>query len=264
MVSGSISSGGAGPGRGLSRDGITQQKITPGTTRRILPYVRPYKLWMSFLLSVTVVDALVTVASPLLFKVIIDDGIMKDRFSVVIDCAVAIGALAIVDAVALYGQGWWSGRIGEGLVYDLRTKVFSHVQRQPIAFFTRAQTGSLVSRLNTDVIAAQQSVTTLLSSVIGAALSLVLVIVAMFYLSWEITVVALALLPLFVIPRQGHRAPAAAAGPGIDAAERGHGLDHARAVQRRRGDAGQAVRAAAGGRRPCSPAGPRGSATSAC
>jgi len=200
MVSGSISSGGAGPGRGISRDGITQQKITPGTTRRILPYVRPYKLWMSFLLAVTVVDALVTVASPLLFKVIIDDGIMKARLPVVIYCAVAIGALAIVDAVALYGQGWWSGRIGEGLVYDLRTKVFSHVQRQPIAFFTRAQTGSLVSRLNTDVIAAQQSVTTLLSSVIGAALSLALVIVAMFYLSWEITIVALVLLPLFVFP----------------------------------------------------------------
>ena len=92
-------------------------------------------------------------------------------------------------------QRYFTARVGEGLIYDLRTEVFSHVQRQPIAFFTRAQTGSLVSRLNSDVIGAQQALTSTLSSVVSSVLQLVLVLAAMFYYSWLVTVIALLLLP---------------------------------------------------------------------
>jgi ATP-binding cassette subfamily B protein len=197
--------GGGGPGplmiRGAGGDpSITRQRVKPGTVRRIIPYAKPYRWRVAFLLTVTVIDAVITAATPLLFKVLIDNGILPRHIGVVVEIALAVSLLAVIDAGAIYLQSLFSARIGEGLVYDLRTKVFSHVQRQPIAFFTRAQTGSLVSRLNTDVIAAQQAVTSLLSSVVSSALSLVLVLVAMFYLSWQISVVAIFLLPLFVIP----------------------------------------------------------------
>ncbi len=112
----------------------------------------------------------------------------------------AVAGLALFDAVLSIGQRWYSARIGEGLIYDLRTEVFSHVQRQPIAFFTRTQTGSLVSRLNSDVIGAQQALTSTLSSVVANVLSLTLVLIAMISLSWQVTLVALVLIPLFVLP----------------------------------------------------------------
>src|SRR4029077_10781903 len=135
----------------------------------------------------------------LLLKTIIDDGILARDMAVVIGVAAIVGGLALVSAVLSLGQRGYSARIGEGLIYDLRTQVFRHVQRQPIAFFTRAQTGSLVSRLNSDVIGAQQALTSTLSSVVGNALSLVIVLAAMLWLSWVITVIALVLIPLFII-----------------------------------------------------------------
>ena len=113
--------------------------------------------------------------------------------------AVVVG-LAMLDAILTLVQRYFSARVGEGLIYDLRTEVFRHVQRQPIAFFTRAQTGSLVSRLNSDVIGAQQALTSTLSSVVSSVLQLILVLVAMFYYSWLVTVIALVLLPMFLIP----------------------------------------------------------------
>ena len=110
-------------------------------------------------------------------------------------------ALALSRAPSLaFGQRWFSARVGEGLIYDLRTEVFGHVQQQPIAFFTRAQTGSLVSRLNSDVIGAQQAITSTLSSVVSSALTLILVLATMFCLSWLVTVISLVLMPVFVIP----------------------------------------------------------------
>jgi ATP-binding cassette, subfamily B, bacterial len=181
-------------------DSITRQKVRPGTVRRIFPYARHYRRVLGMLLFVTAVDAGITVASPLLLGVVIDSGILPHRIGVVIALSLVIAGLALVDALALYLEAWSSARIGQGVVLDLRTQVFSHVQQQPLAFFTRSQTGSLVSRLNTDVDEAQQAVTSLLSQTLSMALTLGLVLGAMFVLSWQISIAALVVIPLFVLP----------------------------------------------------------------
>ncbi len=179
---------------------ITKQKLKPGTIRRIAAYARPYRVYLAVFLFATAVDAVLTVVNPLLLREIIDHGILprNDRVVIVIACAVA--AVAIFDAVLGFVIRWFSARIGEGLIYDLRTQVFDHVQRQPIAFFTRAQTGSLVSRLDGDVVGAQQAITSTLSGVISNLLSLILILVTLFYLSWLVTVIALVMIPLFILP----------------------------------------------------------------
>jgi ATP-binding cassette, subfamily B, bacterial len=179
---------------------ITRQQLKPGTIRRIASYARPYRLSLILFLFLTSLDAVITVAIPLLLRRLIDEGILPSDTAVVLGVAAAVAGLAIFDALLSIGQRWYSSRIGEGLIYDLRTQVFRHVQRQPIAFFTRAQTGSLVSRLNNDVIGAQQALTSTLSSVVSNVLSLILVLVVMISLSWLVTVVALVLLPMFIIP----------------------------------------------------------------
>jgi ATP-binding cassette, subfamily B, bacterial len=187
--------------RGFTRDpNITKQRIKPGTVRRIATYARPYRWQIALFLLVTVLDAVVTVSYPLLLRVIIDDGILKGDTAVVATVAGIVAAIALFDAFLGFAQRWYSSRIGEGLIYDLRTEVFSHVQRQPIAFFTRTQTGSLVSRLNSDVIGAQQALTSVLSSVVSSLIQLILVLITMFYLSWLVTVIALVMLPLFILP----------------------------------------------------------------
>jgi ATP-binding cassette, subfamily B, bacterial len=179
---------------------VTKQRIRPDTVRRILPYAKPYRWALTALLLVTVVDSLVIVAVPLLLKEIIDQGILHHDVRLIAVISIIVAALALADAVVQYSQTYFSARIGQGLSYDLRMQVFDHVQRQPIAFFTRAQTGSLVSRLNTDVVGAQQAITQVLTVVVSSVLTLVLVLAEMFYLSWQISVVALALIPFFVIP----------------------------------------------------------------
>ncbi|MGW4651156.1 ABC transporter ATP-binding protein [Kitasatospora sp. NPDC004289] len=190
-----------GPGRvRLNDDSITRQKVKPGTTRRILPYITRYRWPLTLLLVATLADAAIAAANPLILKMIIDDGILPGHTATVVRLCLAVAALALVDALAVYLQTWCSGRVGEGLVYDLRTTVFAHVQRQPLAFFTRAQTGSLVSRLNSDVIGARQAVTTLLTQSISALLTLVLVLGTMFVLSWQITAAALVMIAVFLLP----------------------------------------------------------------
>ncbi|HEY2575746.1 MAG TPA: ABC transporter ATP-binding protein [Streptosporangiaceae bacterium] len=187
--------------RGFTRDSnITKQKIKPGTVRRIGTYARPYRWQLAAFLFVTVLDAVITVSYPLLLRVIIDNGILPRDTTVVAAVAGAVAGIALFDALLGFASRWFSSRIGEGLIYDLRTEVFGHVQRQPIAFFTRTQTGSLVSRLNSDVIGAQQALTSVLSSVLSSLIQLVLVLIAMFYLSWQVTLIALAMLPLFILP----------------------------------------------------------------
>jgi ATP-binding cassette subfamily B protein len=181
-------------------DSVTRQQIKPGTVKRILPYAKRYRWALLLLLAVTVADALITVTVPLLLRTAIDDGILPRRLSVVIVLSLVIAGLAVLDAVAVFIQAWTSARVGQGLLYDLRTRVFRHVQRQPLAFFARAQTGSLVSRLNTDVVGAQQAVTSLLIQTVSAALTLILVLAAMFYLSWQIALVTLVMIPLFILP----------------------------------------------------------------
>ena len=179
---------------------VTQEQLKPGTVRRIVGYARPYRRDLVLFLLLNAVGAAIVVAGPLMLQVIIDQGILKKNTSLVVWLAVAVGLLAILDAIQSLFQRWYSARIGEGLIYDLRTQVFDHVQRMPIAFFMRAQTGSLISRLNSDVIGAQRALTTTLSSVVSNVISLVLVLAAMFWLSWQVTLIALVLLPIFVIP----------------------------------------------------------------
>ncbi|MEV5557600.1 ABC transporter ATP-binding protein [Nonomuraea wenchangensis] len=199
----SMMGGGFGPHvmSSLRRDeSVVRQRLRPGIARRIAGYARPYTQQIVAFLLLVVAGAVIVVANPLLMKAIIDDGILPKRPDVVIWLAVAIGALALLDAGLTLVQRWFSARIGEGLIYDLRTEVFDHVQRMPVAFFMRAQTGALVSRLNTDVIGAQRALTSTLSSVVSNVVSLVLVLGAMLALSWQVTLVALVLLPIFVIP----------------------------------------------------------------
>jgi ATP-binding cassette subfamily B protein len=181
-------------------DSISKQRVKPGTVRRILPYATRYRWYLVLLIAATLTDAVITATSPLILEVIIDQGILPRRLAVVVQLSLVIAGLALVDALALYVQTWFSGRIGQGLVYDLRTKLFNHVQRQPLAFFTRAQTGSLVSRLNGDVMGAQQAITSLLSQAVSALMTLILVVATMLYLSWQITIAALLIVPLFVLP----------------------------------------------------------------
>jgi ATP-binding cassette, subfamily B, bacterial len=177
-----------------------RQQIKPGTVRRVLPYFTRYRWTLVFLFFITAVDSAITVANPVLLGFIIDDGILRHRVDVVVALSLAIAGLALLDAMTSYIKSWYSSTIGEGLVCELRTSVFAHVQRQPLAFFTRAQTGALVSRLNSDVNAAQRAVGLLLYRSVSTLMTLGMVLAAMFYLSWQISLVALALLPLFVLP----------------------------------------------------------------
>ena len=185
---------------GLNLDSVTRQQVRPGTVRRILPYVKRYRLALALLLGATALDSVIMVTVPLLLGMVIDDGILRGRPGVVVGLSLAIAGLALADAAAESARAWSSARAGNGLVCDLRTRVFDHVQRQPLAFFTRAQTGSLVSRLNTDVRGAQDAVTQLLSETLSTILTLVFVVAAMFYLSWQVTAVTLVLVPLFALP----------------------------------------------------------------
>jgi ATP-binding cassette subfamily B protein len=187
------------PGRSRLGSSVTHQKVKPGTIRRIIPYAAKYRWALSLLLFVTALDALITVSVPLMLRMVINDGILPRRVSVVVALSLAVAGLAALDALAEYIQARYSARISQDLIYNLRTDVIRHVQQQSVAFFTRSQTGSLVSRLNTDVITAQQAITSLLSQSVSVSLTLVLVLAAMFYLSWQITVIALVVLPLLAL-----------------------------------------------------------------
>jgi ATP-binding cassette subfamily B protein len=192
--------------RSFQRDSsVVDAKLAPGTVRRIGRFAAPYKRDLVVFLVLIVIDALVAVANPLIFKKIIDDGIGQDpprtgNSSVVLAMALLLVGLALFDAILGLAMRWYSARIGEGLIYDMRAKVYAHVQRQPIAFFTRTQTGALISRLNNDVLGAQQAFTGTLSNVVSNIIRVVTVIIAMLILSWQITLLSLVLLPVFVIP----------------------------------------------------------------
>ena len=181
-------------------DDIRGQKVARGTTRRILRFAAPYKRLLLIFLGLVILTGVIGAANPLLYKEIINRGIIGHRAGLVIALALTVAGLAVLDAALTLGERYVSAKVGEGLVFDLRTKIFSHVQRMPIAFFTRVQTGALVSRLNNDVLGAQQSFTDVLSTVVGNLISVTLVLAAMFVLSWKLTLVALVILPLFVLP----------------------------------------------------------------
>ncbi len=187
--------------RSLTRDrSVKGKKVNRALVRRILGYARNYRTLITLFLITLVLASLLSVAQPLMIPRLVDDGINQGNSQVVTVMAIIIALLAVLDAgLGLVGR-WFSSRIGEGLIYDLRTEVYDHVQRQSVAFFTRAQTGALISRLNSDVIGAQQAFTSTLGGVLGNLISVVIVLTAMFFLSWQVTVVSLLLVPLFLIP----------------------------------------------------------------
>jgi ATP-binding cassette subfamily B protein len=179
---------------------VKEQKLKPGTVKRIFSFARPYRTNIIIYLATVVVDAALVVATPLLLKRLIDEGVIPKDASVVTNLAILVGLIAIADAGFNMLGRYFSSRIGEGLIYDLRSLVFSHVQKQSIAFFTRTQTGALISRINSDVIGAQQAFTATLSGVVSNVVSLFLVTITMLILSWQITIFSLLLLPVFLIP----------------------------------------------------------------
>ena len=179
---------------------VTDKRLPPGTVKRIARFAAPYKNTLIAFLVLVVVDAFIGAANPWIVKLIIDNGIVRHHRGLVIALAFLIAGLALLDAIINLANRWFSARIGEGLIYDMRSAVFTHIQRMPIAFFTRTQTGALISRINSDVLGAQQAFTGTLSNVVSNIISVTLVLIAMLLLSWEITLLALGMVPLFIIP----------------------------------------------------------------
>ncbi len=197
----SMMRGSAGLMRRMGQDpDVAQHRLTKGVLRRVLQFARPYRGLLVFFVSMVVVTSAMAVTPPLLLKAIIDRGVIGGDRRLLMILAGVVAVVAILQAVLSLAQRWCSARIGEGLIFDLRTQVFDHVVRMPVAFFTRTQTGKLVSRLNSDVIGAQQAFTSTLSTVLSNTIGLVLVLIAMFVLSWQLTLAALAMLPIFLIP----------------------------------------------------------------
>ncbi|PRY29932.1 ATP-binding cassette subfamily B protein [Pseudosporangium ferrugineum] len=181
---------------------VTQHRLSRGTTRRILRFARPYRRDIAVFLVTVVLAAVIGVATPVLAGHVVNaiTGGGPDAGSTVVRLALSIAVLAIADAFLSLAQRWYSARIGEGIILDLRTRVYDHVQRMPLQFFTRTQTGALVSRLNNDVTGAQRAFTSTLSGVVSNVIQLVLTAAVMFSLSWQITALSLVMLPLFIIP----------------------------------------------------------------
>ncbi len=183
-----------------SDSAVTKQKLAPGTLRRIIRFAAPYKRELSIFLVLIVIDAVIGTLNPLIFREVINQGILRHRVGLIEVLAGIIAGLALLGGALSLAQRYYSARVGEGLIYDMRSKVFEHIQRMPIAFFTRTQTGALITRLNNDVLGAQQAFTGTLSNVVSNVISVTLVLIAMFALSWQITLVALLILPVFVVP----------------------------------------------------------------
>jgi ATP-binding cassette, subfamily B, bacterial len=179
---------------------VLEKQLPPGTWKRVLRFAKPYRLDLLVFLGLVIADALIGVATPVLAGRVVNEINGHGQVRVVVQIAFVIAGLAVIDALLSFAQRWYSARIGEGLIYDMRTSVFDHVQRMPLAFFTRTQTGALVSRLNNDVLGAQQAFTSTLSGLVSNVVSLVLTAAVMFSLSWQITAISLVMLPVFVIP----------------------------------------------------------------
>jgi ATP-binding cassette, subfamily B, bacterial len=179
---------------------VLRHRVKKGTARRMLTFAVPYKKILAIFVPVVILGAVVAAVNPLILRALIDNGILKKNADLVVWLAILVAVLALFDGALGLAERRISAYIGEYLIFDMRAKVFRHVQRMPLAFFSRTQTGALVSRLNNDVIGAQQAFTDLLSNVIGNLVTVVIVIAAMFFLSWQITLAALLLVPLFLLP----------------------------------------------------------------
>ncbi len=192
---------------GAMRAADTPKGLHRGTIRRVFRFARPHRTKLVVFLLLTMISAVLAVSTPLLAGQVVDAIVGGHDVSVVVWLALAIAAVAILDAGLGLAERWQSSRIGEGLIYDLRRAVFEHVQRMPVAFFTRTRTGALVSRLNNDVMGAQRAFTSTLAGLVTNVIQLVLSVAVMLTLSWQVTVLALVLLPIFVLParRMGKR-----------------------------------------------------------
>ncbi|GAA3703883.1 ABC transporter ATP-binding protein [Arthrobacter ginkgonis] len=181
--------------------------FAPGTLKRVIAFAKRYRRRLAGFIAVSVVSAALAVATPVLAGRVVDAIVAGSTESTVIALALLIALVALVDAGVSVGLRWLSSNLGEGIIYDLRTAVFDHVQKMPIAFFTRTRTGALVSRLNNDVIGAQAAFAGTLSGVVSNVVALALTLVVMLSTSWQVTVLALAMLPIFLIParRMGAR-----------------------------------------------------------
>ncbi|MFC7403214.1 ABC transporter ATP-binding protein [Citricoccus sp. GCM10030269] len=181
-------------------DPSTKERLRPGTIKRTLAFVGRYKGKLIFYLVLSVVGAFLGVASPILAGDVVDAIVGNGEAARIVRLALLIGLVAVADAVLAVTTRWLSSELGERIIFDLRTAVFDHVQTMPIAFFMRTRTGALVSRLNNDVIGAQTAISRTLSGVVMNVVSLVLTLIVMLSTSWQVTLVALVLLPLFLIP----------------------------------------------------------------
>lgn len=187
--------------RSLGQDAsVLKQKVKPGTARRMLRFAVPYAGLLALFLVVVVVDAGIGVVNPLIYRNIINSGILKGDADLIVRLAILAGVLGVLDGGLGFAQSYLSAQAGAQIVLSLRMRLFEHIQQMPLAFFTRTRTGALVSRLNNDVAGAQTAFTDILSSVIGNVITVALVLGAMFFLSWQITLAALVLLPLFLLP----------------------------------------------------------------
>ncbi|QCB95483.1 ABC transporter ATP-binding protein [Cellulomonas shaoxiangyii] len=187
--------------RGFTRDpAVKAQRLHRGSLRRILAFARPYRAQLAVFLVLIALGAAAGALTPWLLQRLIDDGINRGDTRVVVGVAATVAGLAVVSAILGVAERWVSARIGEGLIHDLRTAVFDHVQRMPLAFFSRARTGALVQRLNGDVLGAQQAFTSTLSNVVSNSLTVAFVLAAMLSMSWQLTLLSLVLLPVFVLP----------------------------------------------------------------
>lgn len=179
---------------------VLKQKVKPGTTKRTIVFARPYAGWLLLFFLVVVVDASIGIINPLIYRRIINNGILQGNAQLIIHLALIVAGLGLFDGALGLMQTYLSSKIGAGIVLSLRQRLFEHIQQMPLAFFTRAQTGALVSRLNNDVGGARTAFTDILSNVVGNLITVTLILGAMFVLSWRITIAALILLPLFVLP----------------------------------------------------------------
>ncbi len=187
--------------RSLGQDAsVLKKKVKPGTAKRMLAFASPYTGLLLLFLFVVILDAAIGVANPLIYREIINNGILKGNAPLIIRLAVLVAALGILDGAFGLTQSYLAAKVGARVVLSLRSKLFEHIQQMPLAFFTRTQTGSLVSRLNSDVGGARTSFTDILSNVVGNAVTVTLILAAMFVLSWRISLAALILIPLFVFP----------------------------------------------------------------
>jgi ATP-binding cassette subfamily B protein len=185
---------------GGDNDGVKGKSLDRSTVRRVLAYADRYRSMLLGFIAMLLVSSLLSIVPALLVRQIIDEAIPASNRDQVNSLALVMVGLALASGVISLFERWFSARIGESLIYDLRVQLFDHVQRMPIGFFTRTQTGALISRMNNDVIGAQRALTGTLGQVISNAIVLATTLVAMFILEWRLPLLALALLPFFLLP----------------------------------------------------------------